>query len=79
MQNIVDDLKPEAVYFGDENGMRTAYLFLNIKDNSEIPAIAEPFFLAFNAHVEVHPAMNARTWRRRPPRSRTPRGSTGHR
>ena len=44
---------------GIENGMRTAYLFLNIKDNSEIPAIAEPFFLAFNAHVEVHPAMNA--------------------
>ena len=30
---------------------------VNIDDPSEIPAIAEPWFLAFNANVRFHPAM----------------------
>lgn len=42
-----------------DNGKRTAYLFLQIKEVSELAAIAEPWFLAFNASVEVTPAMTA--------------------
>src|SRR5205814_3803252 len=57
IQSILADLKPEAVYFTDNNGQRTAFIFLEMKDASQIPAIAEPWFLAFNASIDFHPVM----------------------
>ena len=58
MKSILDDLKPEAAYFTEDNGARTALLFVNMENSSQIPAMAEPWFLAFNAKVEFRPAMN---------------------
>jgi hypothetical protein len=57
IQSILADQKPEAVYFTDDNGQRTAFLFLEMQDASQIPAIAEPWLLAFNAGIEIHPVM----------------------
>jgi hypothetical protein len=57
IQSILADLKPEAAYFTDEKGQRTGFIFLDMKEASQIPAIAEPWFLAFDAHVEIHPVM----------------------
>jgi hypothetical protein len=57
IQTILAELKPEAVYFTDNNGQRAGYLFLDLQDASQIPAIAEPWFLAFNASIEIHPVM----------------------
>jgi hypothetical protein len=57
IQSILADLKPEAVYFTDDNGQRTALLFLEMQDASQIPAIAEPWLLAFNARIKIHPVM----------------------
>jgi hypothetical protein len=54
---ILADIKPESVYFCEENGLRTGTIVFNLEKTSDIPAIAEPWFLAFNAKVELHPAM----------------------
>ena len=58
IETILNELKPEAAFFAEDNGKRTGFIFLDLKDTSQIPALAEPWFLAFNAHVELHPAMN---------------------
>jgi hypothetical protein len=57
MKEIISELKPEAVYFSPENGQRTAYMIVNFNDASDIVRIAEPFFLAFNAEVQLTPVM----------------------
>lgn len=57
IQKILEGMKPEAAYFAEDNGQRTGYIFFDMKDSSELPAVAEPFFLAFNATLTVRPAM----------------------
>ena len=59
IQKILADLKPEAAYFAEDNGERTGFIFFNMEKSSDLPAIAEPFFLAFNAKLTLRPAMNA--------------------
>ncbi len=54
---ILEDLKPEAAYFAAVGGNRGGYLIVNMDDPAELPAIAEPWFLTFNADVEFHVVM----------------------
>ena len=58
IESILADLKPEAAYFAGDDGRRTGFIFFDLKDASHIPAVAEPWFLAFDAEVELLPAMN---------------------
>lgn len=57
LQSIVEELKPEAAYFTAERGQRGGIFVVDLKDASQIPQVAEPFFLAFDASVEILPAM----------------------
>ena len=57
IESILNELRPEAAYFAEEQGERTGFIFCNIKEESEIPAVAEPWFLALGARVEFHPCM----------------------
>ena len=59
IQQILADLKPEAAYFTEDGGQRTAFVFFDMKESSQLPAIAEPWFLAFNASITVKPAMSS--------------------
>lgn len=57
MGRILEDLKPEAAYFTAKDGKRGGVLVVDLKDVSEIPRYAEPWFLLFDASVEFHPTM----------------------
>lgn len=57
MDAIMQAIKPEAAYFTEQNGRRSAILVVDLPDASGIPALAEPWFLTFEADVEFHPFM----------------------
>lgn len=58
IEKILANLKPEAAYFfADDDGQRSASIVFDMKDTSDIPAIAEPWFLAFHAKVSLRPVM----------------------
>lgn len=58
MEKLTERSKPEASYFTAEDGCRTAYLFFDLKDASDIPMIAEPAFMDLKARVTITPVMN---------------------
>ena len=60
IQKILADLKPEAAYFAaDAQGRRSGFIVVDMTDSSQIPGLAEPWFLGFNAEVTFRPVMNA--------------------
>ncbi len=55
----LETLKAEAAYFTSDEGMRTALIFFDMTDSSEIPPAAEPFFMGLDAKITFSPVMNA--------------------
>jgi hypothetical protein len=57
IRKILEDIKPEGAYFTTQDGHRGGILVVNIENASDIPRMAEPFFLYFDAEVHFDPAM----------------------
>ena len=58
MQSMMERLKPEAAYFAPQDGVRTAFIFFDLEDPSQIPVISEPLFENMKAKVSFTPVMN---------------------
>jgi len=57
IEAILAPLKPEAVYFiADDDGQRAGSVVFDMKDPSQIPAIAEPWFLALTQRFLCAPS-----------------------
>jgi hypothetical protein len=54
---ILDETKPQAVYFTEMNGLRGVVMLVELESPSRVPALAEPWFLSFDAEVEFHVVM----------------------
>jgi hypothetical protein len=57
MKEALTEVKAEAAYFATICGCRGAYIVVNIDDASQLPALAEPFFLWLQADVDFTPVM----------------------
>ena len=55
---IIEETKPEAIYFTEQHGTRGAIMIVDVPDPSRVPALAEPWFLNFNADCEFRIAMS---------------------
>ncbi|HWE01507.1 MAG TPA: hypothetical protein VG326_03785 [Tepidisphaeraceae bacterium] len=57
LMRILEEIKPESVYFTEQNGLRGAVIVVDLADASKIPAVVEPWYLTFNAEVELRLVM----------------------
>ena len=57
IQQALEDIKPEVVFFSEQDGHRGGVLIVDVPDPSKIPVLCEPLFLAFNAKVKLRVAM----------------------
>ena len=58
-RTTLEELKAEAAYFFALDGERNGFIVFDMKDTSEIPGIAERFFLSMKAQVNFYPVMSA--------------------
>ena len=58
LHRVLGELKPESIYFTEQEGSRGAVAIIELEDSSKVPFFAEPFYLNFNADVEFRIAMS---------------------
>jgi hypothetical protein len=57
IERILEETKPEAVYFTEQDGARGAIIIVNLDEPAQVPAFAEPWFLMLNAACEFRVVM----------------------
>ena len=56
--SILETIKPETAYFGEQDGKRGGIFIINVQAPSDIPFFAEPFFLKFDANCKFRVLMS---------------------
>ena len=64
INKIIEECRAEAVYFTEQDGHRSVLLIVNVDDPTQVPVLAEPWFLNFNASVEIRIVMSQDDLRR---------------
>ena len=57
IKQILEETRPEAVYFTENGGHRTCVMIVDMAEASQIPSLAEPWFLNFDAEVHFRIVM----------------------
>ncbi|MGK5534198.1 DUF3303 family protein [Streptomyces sp. URMC 129] len=57
MGGAIERLKPEAAFFGAQDGARTGYLVFDLDEPAEIPDVCEPLFQELGAKITMMPVM----------------------
>lgn len=57
IENFLERVKPESIYFTEINAERTVILIIDIQNAEMIDVIADKLTLEFGAKVQVHPAL----------------------
>ena len=64
MEKLLEQLQPEAAYFGPLDGKRAGIIVFDMTDPAQIPQIAEPLLQGLEAEIEFTPVMNLDDLRR---------------
>jgi len=59
VEAFMQRFKPESAYFYADGGKRSMQFVFNLSDTTDIPSVAEPFFMGLNAEIYATPVMNA--------------------
>ncbi len=54
---VLEDIKPDRIFFTEQDGNRGAVMVVEVADASSIPSNAEPWFLSFEANCDFNIAM----------------------
>lgn len=57
IQSVMEAIKPEAAYFTEQEGQRGGVMVVDVASPSDVPRMAEPFFLQFEADVRFRICM----------------------
>ena len=63
LESVLNQVKPEAVYFGPIEGERGIYMIVNLPSPDMIARIAEPLWMTLNCKLDFTPLMELK----RPP------------
>lgn len=58
LSHILESIQPEAAYFTEQDGTRGGVFVIDVREASDVPRFAEPFFLNFQANCKFRILMS---------------------